>query len=131
MAAPPPLLPQCFLFHRRYNFCVYVHVEIKLEAEALLTGVLQGGTDTLLVYTGGVAALPAHPGLVLYMSRSTGGLLLTTLPASDYNLHGRYHQITSALQRIIAAQQSLSGEEAVDFFQEQKFQLCLQRGGFL
>lgn len=42
VAPPPPLLPQCFLFHCRYNFCVYVHVEIKLEAEALLTGVLQG-----------------------------------------------------------------------------------------
>lgn len=41
-APPPPLLPQGFLFHCRYNFCVYVHVEIKLEAEALLTGVLQG-----------------------------------------------------------------------------------------
>lgn len=41
-AARPPLLPQRFLFHRRYDFCVYVHVEIKLKAEALLAGVLQG-----------------------------------------------------------------------------------------
>lgn len=40
--------PQGFLFHSRYNFCVDVHVEIKLKAEALLTGVLQGETDTLL-----------------------------------------------------------------------------------
>lgn len=39
---PPLLSPESFLFHCRYNFCVYVHVEIKLEAEALLTGVLQG-----------------------------------------------------------------------------------------
>lgn len=38
----PTLLPQGFLFHCGYNFCVYVHVEIKLKAEALLTGVLQG-----------------------------------------------------------------------------------------
>lgn len=58
----PLLSPQGFLFHSRYNFCVYVHVEIKLKAEALLTGVLQGGTDTLLVETGGAGGLLArHP----------------------------------------------------------------------
>lgn len=39
----PPVLPKGFLFHRRYNFCVNIHVEVKLEAEALLAGVLQGG----------------------------------------------------------------------------------------
>lgn len=38
----PTVLPQSFLFHRRYNFCVNVHVEVELEAEALLAGVLQG-----------------------------------------------------------------------------------------
>lgn len=62
-----------------------------------------GGKDTLLVYTGGAAALPAHPGLVLYVSGSTGGLLLTALPDSDYKLPGRYHSVTSLLQRIILA----------------------------
>lgn len=37
----PTISPQCFLFHSRYDFCVDVNVEVKLEAEALLAGILQ------------------------------------------------------------------------------------------
>lgn len=40
----PVLSPQAFLFHGRDDLGVYVHVEVKLEGEALLTGVLQRGT---------------------------------------------------------------------------------------
>lgn len=40
----PVLSPQAFLFHGRDDLSVYVHVEVKLEGEALLTGVLQRGT---------------------------------------------------------------------------------------
>lgn len=40
-----PNSPQGLLFHSGDNLCVNVHVQIKLEAEALLAGVLQGATD--------------------------------------------------------------------------------------
>lgn len=49
---PHLVSPQCFLFHSRYDLCVDVHVQVKLEAEALLTGVLQGNTQAELVCTG-------------------------------------------------------------------------------
>lgn len=77
VAVPPLLSPQRFLFHCRYDFCVYVHVEIKLEAEALLTGVLRrGGRHSVSLHRWGSCCMCAR-------SRSTGGLLLTTLPGSD------------------------------------------------
>lgn len=65
------LSPQCLLFHSGYNFSVDVHVEIKLEAEALLAGVLQREQTHCSVYKGGAAAR------LFALSRSTGGLLLT------------------------------------------------------
>lgn len=37
----PLLSPQSFLFHSRYDFCTDVYAEVKLQAEALLTGVLR------------------------------------------------------------------------------------------
>lgn len=39
------LSPEGFLLHRRDDFSVDVHVEVKLEGEALLTGVLKEGLE--------------------------------------------------------------------------------------
>lgn len=51
-AAPPPdPLPQGFLFHRGDDLRVDVHVEVELEAETFLAGVLQGRKSTAVEFT--------------------------------------------------------------------------------
>lgn len=74
----PVCSPQRFLFHGRNNFCVYVHVEVKLEAEALLTGVLQGEQRHCKFTEVGlpVCRLSAHP---------QGGSFILQCPAQTEN----------------------------------------------
>lgn len=96
---PPPFLPQGFLFHCRYDFCVYVHVEIKLEAEALLAGVLQGEQTHCKFTQVGLQ-------LVLYASSRQihrGAPSHCTGRLRQKNKPGRYHYVISSLQRIIVA----------------------------
>lgn len=53
------LSPEAFLFHRWNDFSVYVHVQIKLEGEALLTGVLQRQAGSQSLFTPKLYAVSA------------------------------------------------------------------------